>query len=66
MPFYEYRCPTCGQRQTTWQSFIETSSPWCPNCGRGNLDRVTLHVSVVLSGTDSGLSLRFTAQDQGT
>lgn len=51
MPYYEYRCLTCGKRVRLYMSFAEydEKEPTCPHCGSTQLKRRISRVAVAKS-----------------
>jgi putative FmdB family regulatory protein len=40
MPFYEYECPHCGQREEVLQNITDKPLKKCPNCGKNGLRKL--------------------------
>jgi putative FmdB family regulatory protein len=40
MPFYEYECPHCGQREEVLQKIADKPLKKCPNCGKNGLRKL--------------------------
>lgn len=50
MPIFEYRCAACGHEVELLVASAP-AAPGCPECGRGELDRLLSPPSVISDGT---------------
>jgi putative FmdB family regulatory protein len=60
MPIYEYRCQTCGKKQSVfWRSLsaVDDAALKCERCGGRKLSRLMSKVRVVRGSTDSNGSM---------
>jgi len=51
MPIYEYRCSSCDYRFELIQKFSDSPVSQCPNCGKGDAERLVSAPAIQFKGS---------------
>lgn len=51
MPLYEYSCNSCGHEFELMRLFSDTSTPACPKCAGGNVQRLLSRPAIHFKGS---------------